>query len=108
MGRAQETALDGSLETGRRSLRERRRGRLLRHYFLISFVLLAGGLVVSGLGEIYFRYQEIREHIGVLQRDAAETAAFRLGDFIQDISRSVMAATKRRAVTANELSTKYK
>src|SRR5262245_2043253 len=107
MGRSQEAVLDGSLETGRRSPRERRRGRLLRHYFLISFVLLAGGLVVSGLGEIYFRYQEIREHIGVLQRDAAETAAFRLGDFIQDLRRSVMAATKSREVTAKGLSPNY-
>jgi signal transduction histidine kinase len=106
MGRAQETVLDGSLETGR-SLPERRRGRLLRRYFLISFVLLAGGLAISGLSEIYFRYQEIREHIGVLQQEAAEAAAFRLGDFIQDLSRSIMAATKSREVTAKGLSPNY-
>lgn len=107
MGRAQETVLEGSLETGHQGLRERRGGRLLRHYFLISFVLLAGGLAISGLGEIYFRYQEIREHIGVLQRGAAETAAFRLGDFIRDLSRSVMAATRSREVTARGLPPNY-
>jgi len=31
------------------------RGRLVRHYFLISLVLISGGLVTSGLSELYFR-----------------------------------------------------
>ena len=36
----------------------RRRGRLVRHYFLISVLLISGGLITSGLLEIYFSYQE--------------------------------------------------
>ena len=38
-----------------------RRGRLVRHYFLTSVLLIAGGLLTSGLLEIYFRYHESRE-----------------------------------------------
>jgi signal transduction histidine kinase len=88
--------------------RERRRGRLLRNYFLISFVLLAGGLLTSGLWEIYFRYQEIREHIARVQQEAAAGAAFRLGQFIQETHRSVTAATRSREVTARGLSPNYR
>jgi hypothetical protein len=33
----------------------RRRGRLVRDYFFISVLLIGGGLITSGLVEIYFR-----------------------------------------------------
>jgi signal transduction histidine kinase len=87
---------------------ERRRGRLLRHYFLISFVLLSGGLLTSGLWEIYFRYQEIHENIAQLQQDSAAAAAAKLERFIQEVHRSVTAATRSRDVTAKGLSPSYK
>ena len=86
---------------------ERRRGRLLRHYFIISFVLVSGGLITSGLWEIYFRYQEIRDTIAVRQQEAAAGAAFRLGQVIQEIHRSLIAATRSREVTAAGLSRNY-
>ena len=35
----------------------RQRARLMRDYFLISVLLVGGGLTTSGLIEIYFRYQ---------------------------------------------------
>ena len=89
------------------AVKERRRGRLLRHYFVISFVLLSGGLITSGLWEIYFRYQEIRDTIAVRQQEAAAGAAFRLEQFIQEIHRSVTAATRSREVTAAGLSPNY-
>ena len=54
-----------------------RRGRLLRHYFLISALLIAGGLITSGILEVYFRYQETREQLAFQQRDAAIVAALR-------------------------------
>lgn len=38
-----------------------RQGRLVRHYFLISVFLVSGGLITSGLVELYFRYQENRD-----------------------------------------------
>ena len=100
MGRPQEAVLGKSEPPSRR-------GRLLWHYFLISFVLLAGGLITSGLWEMYFRYQEIREDIASAQRDKAADAAFRLDQFIQEIHRSLTAATRSRAVSARGLSPDY-
>ena len=36
--------------------RSRRRERLVRNYFFLSVILIAGGLISAGLFEIYFRY----------------------------------------------------
>src|SRR6185503_19624630 len=33
--------------------------QLIRRYFLVSFLVLAGGLMASGLVEMYFRYHEV-------------------------------------------------
>jgi signal transduction histidine kinase len=81
---------------------------LLWHYFVISFVLLAGGLITSGLWEIYFRYQEIRDNIASVQRESAADAAFRIDQFIQEVHRSLVAATRSREVTASGLSPNYR
>src|SRR5258705_454447 len=54
-----------------RLFRARPRGRLVRDYFLISVVLIGGGLIASGVVEIYFRYQESREQLAVYQREVA-------------------------------------
>jgi signal transduction histidine kinase len=107
MERAQEPIADDDHGLARPAARERRRGRLLRNYFLISFVLLAGGLITSGLWEIYFRYQEIRAHIALAQQEAAAGAAARLGQFIQELHRSVTATTRSREVSAKGLSPDY-
>ena len=48
--------------------RGHRRGRLVRHYFLISVILIGSGLITSGVVEIYFRYQESRENLALLDR----------------------------------------
>jgi signal transduction histidine kinase len=84
--------------------RRRRSGRLLRHYFLISVLLIAGGLITSGLLEIYFRYQETQEHLAILQHEAANVAALKIERFIDDIETAMKAATKfqdiaRRGIT---------
>lgn len=47
----------------------RRRGRLMRDYFLISVLLVVGGLVISGAVEIYFSYVESRDQLALVQRD---------------------------------------
>jgi signal transduction histidine kinase len=74
--------------------RGRRRGRLLRHYFLISLLLIAGGLITSGLLEIYFRYQESKEQLAFQQQETATVAAIKIGTFIHDIETAIKAATK--------------
>ena len=55
----------------------RRRERLVRNYFFISVILIAGGLISAGLLEIYFRYIEGLEQVGSTQHDAATAAAAR-------------------------------
>ena len=72
----------------------RRHGRLLRHYFLISVLLIAGGLIVSGLLEIYFRVHENREQLALLQKEAATVAAIKIEKFIQDVETSMRSAAK--------------
>jgi hypothetical protein len=62
-----------------------RRGRLVGDYFFFSAVLISGGLITSGLLEMYFRYHENREYVALMQRDVADRAAFRIGLFIKKI-----------------------
>jgi len=66
----------------------------LRHYFLISVLLIAGGLIVSGLLEIYFRVHENREELALLQKEAATVAAIKIEKFIQDVETSMRSAAK--------------
>ena len=68
-----------------RLFRRQRRGRLVRHYFLISLLLIAGGLISSAALEIYFRYRESQEQIALLEQQAAAVAALKIERFVQDI-----------------------
>jgi signal transduction histidine kinase len=108
VGRAQEAALSAAAEPRARGLAGRRRGRLLRHYFLLSYVLLAGGLLLSGVWELYFRYEEIHASIALSQQDAAAAAAARLGQFVQDVRGALTAATRSRAVTSEGLTPDFR
>ena len=76
------------------TFRGHRRGRLVRHYFRVSVLLIAGGLIASGILEVYFRYQESREQIAFQQREAAGVAALKIQVFIHDIETAMNAATK--------------
>src|SRR5678815_4932763 len=96
------------LEAFARMFGWRRGGRLLRHYFVMSVILIGGGLIVSGVSEIYFRYHEIRQHIALLQQEVASGAAFRIGQYIQEIHGSMKAATMSPALASEELSPDYK
>jgi signal transduction histidine kinase len=88
--------------------RRRRRGRLLRHYFVISVLLIAGGLITSGLLEIYFRYHESREHLSLLQREAATVAAVKIERFIRDVETAMKAASKGQDIAQGDLASNYK
>ena len=83
--------------------RSYRRGRLLRHYFLISALLIAGGLIASGLLEVYLRYQESREQLAFQQREAATVAALKIQTFIHDIETAMKAATKYQSTSGQEI-----
>src|SRR3989304_875452 len=84
------------------------RGRLVRHYFLVSVVLIAGGLITSGLLEIYFRYHESRETLALLQKETAAVAALKIERFIQDVEMAMKAATKGRDIARGGISQEYK
>jgi len=81
---------------------------LLRHYFVISALLIAGGLITSSLLEIYFRYHESRENLAVLEREAATVAAVKIERFIRDVEASMKAATKGPSIAQGDLSSDYR
>ena len=89
------------------TFRGHRRGRLLRHYFLISALLIAGGLIASGLLEVYLRYQESMEQLAFQQREAANVAALKIQTFIHDIETAMKAATKYQNTAREEIPTEY-
>lgn len=91
-----------------RTLRGRRRGRLVRHYFFISAILIGGGLITSGLLEIYFRYKESLEHLSLLQQEVTTGVAFKIERFIQEIQTTMKAATRSREIALKGLSPEYK
>jgi len=86
----------------------RRRGRLVRHYFLISVILIGSGLITSGLLEIYFRYQESRDNLSLLQEEVAAGAAFKIERFLQEIEATMKAATRSREIAPKGLTPEYK
>ncbi len=82
-------------------------GRLVRHYFLASVILISGGLITSGFLELYFRYQESWEHFGKIQKEVAAGAAFKIENFVDEIERSIRAATKTREIVRDGLTPEY-
>ena len=86
----------------------RRRGRLVRHYFFISVILISAGLITSGVVEIYFRYLESREHLALLQQEVASGAAFKIERFVQEIERTMKGATKSREIAPKGLAPEYR
>jgi signal transduction histidine kinase len=88
--------------------RRRRHGRLVRHYFLISVLLIAGGLISSAVLEIYFRYLESQEQIARLESQTAAVAALKIERFVQDIVFAIKASTKSREVMQGKVSPEYR
>ena len=86
----------------------RRRERLLRDYFLISVLLIGGGLITSGLVEIYFRYQESQEQLALLQKEIAAGAAFKIEQFVQEIHNILKGATKSRDIAPKGLTPEFR
>ena len=85
-----------------------RRGRLIRRYFFISMMLIGGGLIVSGLLEIYLRYYESQEQVAILQREVAAGAALKIEQFLQRIESGMKAATISSVVAQKGLPPEYK
>src|SRR5918999_2516514 len=86
----------------------RRRGRLVRDYFFISVVLIGGGLITSGLVEIYFRYLESREQLALVQQEVAAGAAFKIERFVQEIHNTLRGATRSRYIAPKGLTPEFR
>ena len=86
----------------------RRRGRLVRDYFFISVLLIGGGLITSGLVEIYFRYQESREQLALVQQEVAAGAAFKIERFVQEIHNTLKGATRSRDIAPKGLTPEFR
>jgi signal transduction histidine kinase len=82
-----------------RIFRGRRRERLVRNYFFISVILIAGGLISAGALEIYFRYRESLEQVQLAQQDNATDAALQIERFMQDLA-TIMKAFTKNAVSS--------
>ena len=85
-----------------------RRERLMRDYFLISVVLIGGGLITSGLVEIYYRYHESRDQLGRLQKEIAAGAASKIENFVQEIHNILKGATKSRDIAPKGLTAEFR
>lgn len=84
-----------------------KRGRLVRHYFVISLILISAGLITSGALELYFRYRESWEQAARLQHEIAAAAAFKIERYVQEIAQTIRAAAKSREITEKGLSPEY-
>src|ERR1044071_6149493 len=87
---------------------QRGRGRLVRHYFVIFLLLISGGLICSGLLELYFDYRERREQIAALQGEIAGRASLRIAQFILTIEAQMKAATVSNVLAREGIGAGYK
>jgi signal transduction histidine kinase len=74
---------------------------------LVSAILIAGGLLSAGFLEIYFRYKEGLEQIGLIQQDAATGAALRIERSVQDIATTMKAVTRSPDTRSSKKRTDY-
>jgi signal transduction histidine kinase len=63
----------------------KRRAHLFRKYVVLFVSLVTGALLVSGLLETYFSYQENKAALVSLQREKAEAAASRIDQFVREV-----------------------
>ena len=80
---------------------------MVRHYFLISLVLISGGLITSGLSELYFSYRESTADLVRLQQAITSAAASKIEQFVLEIERTTRGATKSQEITEKGLSPDY-
>ncbi|MBT8360815.1 MAG: HAMP domain-containing protein [Desulfobacterales bacterium] len=78
--------------------------RLIRSYFLVSFLLVGLGILASGLIGIYYHLSDIREQTSLLQQEIANNAALKVEQFIEEIEISMWAVTLNREIIAHGLS----
>src|SRR6266536_1801953 len=69
--------------------KSRRRGRLFRKYVALILAVVCLALLANGLSEIWFSYQEHKAALIRIQREQAEAAAAKIGQFIKEIESQI-------------------
>src|SRR4051794_41225081 len=82
--RAPSTDLPGAIPE-----KPRARGRLFRKYVGLFLAVVCIALLTNGLSEIWFSYQEHKTALIRIQREQAEAAAAKIGQFIKEIESQV-------------------
>jgi signal transduction histidine kinase len=67
----------------------RPRGRLFRKYVGLVLAVVLVALLTNGLSEVWFSYQEHKTSLIRIQREQAEAAAAKIGQFIKEIESQV-------------------
>src|SRR6266567_8535419 len=67
----------------------RTRGKLFRKYVALFLSVVCIALLTSGLSEIWFSYQEHEASLIRIQREQAEAAAAKIGQFIKEIDSQI-------------------
>lgn len=82
-------ALDISGQGARAGRTKTLRWRLFPKYATLVIALVGNMLVASGGISLYFSYRENQQHLVELQREKAQSAATRIGQYIQDIEHQI-------------------
>jgi two-component system, NtrC family, sensor kinase len=69
-------------------------GRLFRKYVTLFAAVVCAALVINGLFDIWFSYREQKSLLIRIQRQQAEAAASRIGQFIKEIDGQMAWATQ--------------
>src|SRR5712691_10622347 len=70
------------------------RGRLFRKYVALFAAVVCTTLVINGLLDIWFSYREQKTLLIRIQRQQAEAAALKIGQFIKEIEGQMARATQ--------------
>src|SRR5438477_785185 len=65
------------------------RGKLFRKYVALFLAVVCVALLSSGLSEVWFSYQEHKSSLIRIQREQAEAAAAKIGQFIKEIESQI-------------------
>src|SRR6202023_3635951 len=65
------------------------RGKLFRKYVALFLAVVCVALLSSGLSEIWFSYQEHKAALIRIQKEQAEAAAAKIGQFVKEIESQV-------------------
>lgn len=82
-------------------------GRVVRRYFLALLILICSALLISGLLEIFYNYQENLKYLGEIQQQVASSTSFKVEQFVTEIERTMRKATKTREIIRSGLSPAY-